>query len=210
MSNSTVRSDVSAVRILGRSLETAPRIETSQAVFARAFRRHGLPQAIRCDNGTPFGSNGAGGLTRLSAWWLKLGIEPHFIRPQPPGTNIVDASNQTVMPGYWDPHFHPLNVYQGAQFNLVWAAMFAYGFTTVQSVAGPIYASTEIREWLRGALARLNPRIAQMFALRFFEGKDNPEIARLLNTTPGTVAVTLSRTRDRLEKEFRSYLGGVA
>jgi RNA polymerase sigma-70 factor, ECF subfamily len=71
-------------------------------------------------------------------------------------------------------------------------------------------ASGEIRDWLRGALARLNPKIAQMFALRFFEGKENPEIARLLNTTPGTVAVTLSRTRDRLEKEYRAYLGGVA
>jgi len=69
--------------------------------------------------------------------------------------------------------------------------------------------SSEIREWLREAMARLNPRIAQMFILRFFEGKDNPEIARLLDTTPGTVAVTLSRTRDKLEKEFRSYLGGV-
>ena len=72
------------------------------------------------------------------------------------------------------------------------------------------HASGEIREWLRGALARLNPRIAEMFTLRFFEGKYNPEIARLLNTTPGTVAVTLSRTRDRLEKEYRTYLGGVA
>jgi RNA polymerase sigma-70 factor, ECF subfamily len=68
----------------------------------------------------------------------------------------------------------------------------------------------EIREWLRGALARLNPRIAEMFMLRFFEGKDNPEIANLLKTTPGTVAVTLSRTRDRLEKEYRAYMGGVA
>jgi RNA polymerase sigma-70 factor (ECF subfamily) len=71
-------------------------------------------------------------------------------------------------------------------------------------------SSSEIREWLRAALARLNPRIAQMFILRFFEGKDNPEIARLLNTTPGTVAVTLSRTRDRLQQEYRSYVGGVA
>jgi DNA-directed RNA polymerase specialized sigma24 family protein len=44
-----------------------------------------------------------------------------------------------------------------------------------------------------------------MFVLRFFEGKENPEIARLMGTTPGTVAVTISRTRDRLEKEFRSY-----
>ncbi len=71
-------------------------------------------------------------------------------------------------------------------------------------------SSREIREWLRAALARLNPRIAEMFALRFFEGKENPEIARILNTTPGTVAVTLSRTRDRLQKEFQAYLGGVA
>jgi RNA polymerase sigma-70 factor (ECF subfamily) len=73
-----------------------------------------------------------------------------------------------------------------------------------------LHNSGEIREWLRGALARLNPRIAEMFMLRFFEGKDNPEIAQLLNTTPGTVAVTLSRTRDRLEKEYRAYLGGAA
>jgi len=71
-------------------------------------------------------------------------------------------------------------------------------------------SSGEIRQWLRGALARLNPRIAEMFMLRFFDGKENPEIARLLNTTPGTVAVTLSRTRDRLEKEFQAYQGGVA
>ena len=72
------------------------------------------------------------------------------------------------------------------------------------------HGAGEIRDWLRGALARLNPRIAQMFALRFFEGKDNPEIARMLNTTPGTVAVTLSRTRDRLQKEYQAYMGGVA
>ncbi len=71
-------------------------------------------------------------------------------------------------------------------------------------------SSGEIREWLRTALARLNPRIAEMFTLRFIEGKENPEIARLMNTTPGTVAVTLSRTRDRLEKEFRAELGGAA
>ena len=70
--------------------------------------------------------------------------------------------------------------------------------------------SGEIREWLRQALGRLNPRIAEMFALRFFEGKDNPEIAKLMNTTPGTVAVTLSRTRDRLQKEYQAYLGGAA
>jgi RNA polymerase sigma-70 factor, ECF subfamily len=70
-------------------------------------------------------------------------------------------------------------------------------------------AAREIREWLRDAIARLNPRSAEMFILRFFEGKENPEIAQLLGTTPGTVAVTLSRARDRLEKEFRERLGGM-
>ena len=73
-----------------------------------------------------------------------------------------------------------------------------------------LQSSGEIREWLRAALARLNPRIAQMFVLKFFEGKENPEIAQILDTTPGTVAVTISRTRDRLEKEFRAYEGGLA
>jgi transposase InsO family protein len=62
-------------------------IEGVIPVFTAAFREHGLPEAIRCDNGSPFGSRGAGGLTRLSVWWLKLGIEPHFIRPASPQEN---------------------------------------------------------------------------------------------------------------------------
>jgi len=71
----------SHTRFLIEARITAPPIEGSQAVFARAFAAYGLPRAIRCDNGAPFGSRGAGGLTRLSAWRLKLGVEPHFIRP---------------------------------------------------------------------------------------------------------------------------------
>jgi transposase InsO family protein len=62
-------------------------IEGSRPAFAAAFRAYGLPLSIRCDNGAPFGSRGAGGLTRLSAWWLKLGIEPHFIHPASPQEN---------------------------------------------------------------------------------------------------------------------------
>ncbi len=62
-----------------------PTIEGSQPVFAAAFRH--MPRAIRSDNGSPFGSTGAGGLTRLSAWWIKLGIEPHFIHPASPQEN---------------------------------------------------------------------------------------------------------------------------
>jgi len=71
-------------------------------------------------------------------------------------------------------------------------------------------SSAESMEWLRRAIARLSPRAAEILALRFFEDMDNAEIARLLDTTPGTVAVTLHRTRDRLLEEFRSYVGGTS
>ena len=64
-----------------------PTIEGTRPVFLRAFRAHGVPSSIRCDNGSPFGSTGAGGLTRLSVWWVKLGIEPRFIHPGSPQEN---------------------------------------------------------------------------------------------------------------------------
>jgi transposase InsO family protein/transposase-like protein len=53
----------------------------------RVFADVGLPAAIRSDNGTPFGSSGAGGLSALSVWWLKLGIEPRYIPPSSPQDN---------------------------------------------------------------------------------------------------------------------------
>ena len=72
--------------LLGTQIVPAT-IEATRPVFTAVFRSFGLPLAIRCDNGSPFGSRGAGGLTRLSAWWLKLGIEPHFVRPASPQEN---------------------------------------------------------------------------------------------------------------------------
>jgi transposase InsO family protein len=77
----------SHTRFLIETRITAATVAGAQAVFSRAFETYGLPLAIRCDNGAPFGSQGAGGLTRLSAWWLKLGVEPHFIRPASPQEN---------------------------------------------------------------------------------------------------------------------------
>lgn len=64
-----------------------PTIEGVRPIFQRAFERHGLPEAIRCDNGPPFGALSLAGLTQLSVWWLKLGIAPHFIRPAAPQDN---------------------------------------------------------------------------------------------------------------------------
>ncbi len=77
----------SHTRFLIETRITEPTVEGARAVFTRAFQTYGLPRSIRCDNGAPFGSQGAGGLTRLSAWWLKLGVEPHFIRPASPQEN---------------------------------------------------------------------------------------------------------------------------
>lgn len=55
--------------------------------FRRVFRRSGLPEIIRVDNGAPFATVGAGGLSALSAWWIGLGIEVEFTRPGCPQDN---------------------------------------------------------------------------------------------------------------------------
>jgi transposase InsO family protein len=55
--------------------------------FLRLFREHGLPDAIRSDNGSPFASTGIHGLTRLNVWWLQLGITHQRITPGNPQQN---------------------------------------------------------------------------------------------------------------------------
>lgn len=66
---------------------TAPTHEGVKAHLTRIFNEIGLPDAIRSDNGVPFGSPGAGGLSRLAVWLLKLDIEPRFIPPAAPQHN---------------------------------------------------------------------------------------------------------------------------
>lgn len=57
-------------------------------VMLRLFRRYGLPSAIQCDNGSPFISvQSMGGLTKLSAWWVSLGIRLVRSRPASPQDN---------------------------------------------------------------------------------------------------------------------------
>jgi putative transposase len=53
----------------------------------RAFREFGLPKKIRSDNGPPFASKALGGLSRLSVWWMQLGILPERIEPGKPQQN---------------------------------------------------------------------------------------------------------------------------
>ena len=56
--------------------------------FQRLFEEHGLPEAMRTDNGLPFASpNGLYNLSKLSVWWLRLGIAIERIKPGHPQQN---------------------------------------------------------------------------------------------------------------------------
>jgi transposase InsO family protein len=63
------------------------RYKHARKVFESAFAEYGLPDAIRTDNGSPFASLALGGLSRLSVWWLKLGIRPERIEQGRPEQN---------------------------------------------------------------------------------------------------------------------------
>jgi len=64
-----------------------PDEENVRPIFESAFKDHGLPLAIRSDNGPPFASPGVGGLSRLAVWWIKLGIRPERIVAGKPQRN---------------------------------------------------------------------------------------------------------------------------
>ena len=66
------------------------------------------------------------------------------------------------------------------------------------------YRSAEVRACVRRALATLPPRTAEVFALRYLEGEQNRDIARLLGISRISVAVTLHRARLRLQDELRT------
>jgi putative transposase len=63
------------------------RFEPTREVFERVFAEYGLPLRIRSDNGSPFASRALGGLSKLSVWWVKLGILPERIEPGHPEQN---------------------------------------------------------------------------------------------------------------------------
>lgn len=81
---------------------------SAQAVFAKVFAEYGLPQAIRTDNGVPFSGPAIGGLSRLSVWWVKLGIQHQLITPGRPQENGQHErmhrtlKAETTRPPDWD------------------------------------------------------------------------------------------------------------
>jgi transposase InsO family protein len=64
-----------------------PKHEPVQRHFELAFREFGIPTRIRSDNGAPFASIALGGLSRLSVWFIQLGITPERIEPGQPQQN---------------------------------------------------------------------------------------------------------------------------
>ena len=66
----------------------------------------------------------------------------------------------------------------------------------------------ELHQRLREAVSGLSRRSAEIFTLRSFEGLDNKSIAAALDTSPGTVAVTLHRVREKLKTEMAPLMGG--
>ena len=83
----TVRDEHSRYVLELRRMADA-RTATVRDCFERLFERHGLPGAIRSDNGSPFAHvRGLLGLSRLSAWWVALGIDLERGRPGHPQDN---------------------------------------------------------------------------------------------------------------------------
>jgi putative transposase len=62
-------------------------VEEAKPVFTRLFKEYGLPKRIRTDNGVPFATTTLARLSRLSAWWIRLGVMPEFIEPGRPQQN---------------------------------------------------------------------------------------------------------------------------
>jgi transposase InsO family protein len=89
--------------------------EETQSWFEWTFREYGLPDAIRTDNGVPFASAALGGLSRLSVWFIKLGIRPERIRPGHPEQNgRHERMHRTLKEATADPPEHNLAEQQQA------------------------------------------------------------------------------------------------
>lgn len=73
--------------LLGCRAEPSTSLQGARSGFLEAFRTFGLPEAIRTDNGTPFVGHGRTSLTRLSVWWIKLGIRHQRIPKSRPDQN---------------------------------------------------------------------------------------------------------------------------
>lgn len=83
----TVTDHASRYLLLCEALEST-RMDMAFTAFERLFKERGLPEGIRSDNGAPFASaNALFNLSKLSVWWLRLGIQIERIKPGCPQQN---------------------------------------------------------------------------------------------------------------------------
>ncbi len=73
--------------LLGCQGFLSPCLRDTKKTMTTTFRNYGLPSIIRSDNGTPFASSAIGRISKLSVWWIKLGIYPELIEPAHPEQN---------------------------------------------------------------------------------------------------------------------------
>ena len=92
----TVRDLASRQGLAVQGLKATDEAQVRRAL-QRLFQRHGLPRAIRVDNGPPFGGQSPLGLTKLSAWWLRLGVRVEFGRPGCPQDNAAHEQWHRVL-----------------------------------------------------------------------------------------------------------------
>jgi putative transposase len=86
-----------------------------QPHLRQLFRHHGLPDALRSENGAPFASTGIHGLTRLNVWWLPLGITHQRIPPgQPQHHGAHERLHQTLTAQVTKPAAANMNLQQRA------------------------------------------------------------------------------------------------
>ncbi len=108
----TITDNCSRYLLLCRGLEH-PSFEETQPWFEQAFRGYGLPEAIRTDNGAPFASVGVGGLSKLSIWFIKLGVRPERIEPGHPEQNgRHERMHRSLKEATASPPSHDMRVQQ--------------------------------------------------------------------------------------------------
>jgi len=112
-------------------------------IFDRLFREHGLPRAIRTDNGVPFATTGMHGLSQLNVWWMSLGIQHQRILPGHPQQNGAhERMHRTLKAATARPPQRHLASQQGAfnRFRLVYNEERPHQFLggrTPASIYGP-------------------------------------------------------------------------
>ena len=99
----TVTDNYSRYLLMCQALSSTA-VDEAKPVFTRLFKEYGLPRRIRTDNGVPFATSTLARLSKLSAWWVRLGVMPEFIEPGKPQQNgrhermHLTLKNETTRP----------------------------------------------------------------------------------------------------------------